>query len=179
MKCLVSLAASKNIYILFAGCKAVSSAQTVTKHNCWTLFLRRLKAIYLKTLFTDDAELNIRLHSQFYFTSVVFRSFSNYVQITVAMQSTAWIVFVRSNTGIVASNPTWNMDACVRLFCVWVVLCVGSGLAMGWSPSKEYYRLCTRSRNWKSGQGPTKGCRAIDGWMDGWMDGRTDGQIHR
>jgi hypothetical protein len=32
------------------------------------------------------------------------------------------------------SNPTQGMDACVRLFCVCVVLCVGSGLAMGRSP---------------------------------------------
>jgi hypothetical protein len=29
-------------------------------------------------------------------------------------------------------------------------------------PSKESYRLCKRLRNWKSGQGPTKGCRATD-----------------
>jgi hypothetical protein len=29
-------------------------------------------------------------------------------------------------------------------------------------PSKESYRLCIGLRNWKSGQGPTKGCRAID-----------------
>jgi hypothetical protein len=29
-------------------------------------------------------------------------------------------------------------------------------------PSKEHYRLCKISRNWKSGQGPTKGCRATD-----------------
>jgi hypothetical protein len=28
-------------------------------------------------------------------------------------------------------------------------------------PSKESYRLCMGSRNWKSSQGPTKGCRAI------------------
>jgi hypothetical protein len=38
---------------------------------------------------------------------------------------------------------------CVRLFCVCVVLCAGSGLATGWSPV----------------QGPTKGCRAIDEWL--------------
>jgi hypothetical protein len=29
-------------------------------------------------------------------------------------------------------------------------------------PSKESYRLCKRSRNRKSGQGPTEGCRVID-----------------
>jgi hypothetical protein len=32
--------------------------------------------------------------------------------------------------------------------------------------SKESYRLCIELKNWKSGQGPTKGCRAIDEWMN-------------
>jgi hypothetical protein len=48
-----------------------------------------------------------------------------------------------------------------RIFCVCVVLCVGRGFAMGWSPSKECYQLCIGSRNWKRGQGPAKGYRAI------------------
>jgi hypothetical protein len=43
-------------------------------------------------------------------------------------------VFARCNTEIVGSNPTGSLDVCVRLFCVYVVLCVGSGLASGWSP---------------------------------------------
>jgi hypothetical protein len=42
------------------------------------------------------------------------------------------------------------MYACVRLFFVCVVLCVGNGIATGWSSSKESYRLCIRIRNWKS-----------------------------
>jgi hypothetical protein len=46
----------------------------------------------------------------------------------------AWTVFACSNTGIVGSNPTRGMDVYVRLFCVCVVLCVGSGLATDWSP---------------------------------------------
>jgi hypothetical protein len=50
---------------------------------------------------------------------------------------------------------------CMRLFYLSVVLCVGSGLATGWSSSKESYRLCIGLRNWKRGQGPTKGRRAI------------------
>jgi hypothetical protein len=50
---------------------------------------------------------------------------------------------------------------CVRLFCVYVALCVSRCLATGWSPSMESNQLCIRSRNWKSGQGPTKSCRAI------------------
>jgi hypothetical protein len=30
------------------------------------------------------------------------------------------------------------MDVCVRLFCVCIVLCVDSGLAMGWSPVQAF-----------------------------------------
>jgi hypothetical protein len=55
------------------------------------------------------------------------------------MRSKAWTVFVRSNSGIVGSNPTRGMDVCVRLFLPTV------------------YRI----KIWKSGQGP-KGCRAIE-----------------
>jgi hypothetical protein len=33
--------------------------------------------------------------------------------------------------GIVGSNPTGGMDVCVRLFYVYVVLCVGNGFATG------------------------------------------------
>jgi hypothetical protein len=49
---------------------------------------------------------------------------------------------------------------CVRLFCVRVVLCVGF-VQRADPPSKESYRLCIWLRNWKSGQGPTKDCRAV------------------
>jgi hypothetical protein len=78
----------------------------------------------------------------------------------VAAQPKAWTVFARSNAGIVGSNTPRGMDICVSLFCVCVVLCIGRGLVTGWSPSKEAYRLCIRSRNCKRGQDPTKGCRA-------------------
>jgi hypothetical protein len=54
--------------------------------------------------------------------------------ITVAAPSKAWIFLARSNAVIVGSKPTQGMDVCVRLFCVCVVLCVGSGLATSWSP---------------------------------------------
>jgi hypothetical protein len=33
------------------------------------------------------------------------------------------------NIGIAGSSPSKCMDACVRLFCVYVVLCIGSGLS--------------------------------------------------
>jgi hypothetical protein len=50
----------------------------------------------------------------------------------MAMQSKACIVFNHLNTGIMGSNPTQGMDVSV-FFCV-MLSCVGSGLAMGWSP---------------------------------------------
>jgi hypothetical protein len=56
---------------------------------------------------------------------------------------------------------------CVRLFCVCVALCLGRGLATGWSlvqgvpPSVKQWL-----RNWRRGQGPTKGCRVIVEWMN-------------
>jgi hypothetical protein len=54
--------------------------------------------------------------------------------ITVAARSKAWTAFARSNAVIVGSNTTQGMDVFVRVFCVCVVLCVGNGLATGWSP---------------------------------------------
>jgi hypothetical protein len=45
-----------------------------------------------------------------------------------------WTVYTRSKAGIVDSNPTPGMDICLRLFCVYFVLCVRSGLPTGWSP---------------------------------------------
>jgi hypothetical protein len=58
-----------------------------------------------------------------------------------AARSNAWTGFARSNTGVVGSNPTRGIDVGVRLFCVCAGLCVGSGLATGWSPSKGSYLL--------------------------------------
>jgi hypothetical protein len=53
----------------------------------------------------------------------------------------------------------------------WVSMCVYSvfvllymyvaSLRLADPPSKEFYRLCIGSRNWKSSQEPTKYCRAI------------------
>jgi hypothetical protein len=49
--------------------------------------------------------------------------------IVVAARSGASTVFARLNAVIVGSNPIQGMNVCVRLFCVRVVLCLGSGLA--------------------------------------------------
>jgi hypothetical protein len=60
--------------------------------------------------------------------------------VTVAARSKAWTLFAHSNTGIVGSNLARGMDVCVHLFCVCVVLCVGSGLATVWSPVRGVLR---------------------------------------
>jgi hypothetical protein len=52
------------------------------------------------------------------------------------------------------------MSVCVYSVCV--VLCIGSGLATGWSPVQGVLPTVCRIKKLKSGQGPTKGCRAID-----------------
>jgi hypothetical protein len=53
--------------------------------------------------------------------------------ITVASRYKAWTVFARSNAGIMGSNPTHGMDVCVCVYSVFVLFCVHSGLATGWS----------------------------------------------
>jgi hypothetical protein len=68
----------------------------------------------------------------------------------VATPSKAWTVLASSSAGMVGSNPTWGMDACARLFCVCIVLCVGVGIMMADPPSKESYWLCIGLRNWKA-----------------------------
>jgi hypothetical protein len=80
--------------------------------------------------------------------------------VTYILQSVT--VFARPNTEIVGSNPTGSVDISMRLFCVCVVPCVGSGLATGWSPSKGSYRLCVGLGSWKRSQGPAEGlnCRS-------------------
>jgi hypothetical protein len=55
---------------------------------------------------------------------------------TVAARSKEWTVFARSNTGILSSNPTPDIDVCVRLLCVSV-----AGLRRADPPSKEARRL--------------------------------------
>jgi hypothetical protein len=56
----------------------------------------------------------------------------------MAACSKAWIVFAHSNAGVVGSNSIRGMDVCmyVDLFCVCTAMCVGSGLAKGWSPTQ-------------------------------------------
>jgi hypothetical protein len=54
------------------------------------------------------------------------------MQLVTYINKSEWPVAdhsVSSNTGVMISNPTRGMGLCVRLFCVCVVLCVGSGLA--------------------------------------------------
>jgi hypothetical protein len=63
----------------------------------------------------------------------------------VAARSKAWTVFDRTNTAIVGFE-SHSRHECLCVYSVSVVLCVGCGLATGWSLSKETYRLCSERR---------------------------------
>jgi hypothetical protein len=54
------------------------------------------------------------------------------------------------------------MRVCVRLFCVCVVMCVGSGLATGWYPVQGVLPCIGLWNRKKCGHGLTKVCRTID-----------------
>jgi hypothetical protein len=79
--------------------------------------------------------LRLSLHSVFIPKN--FRTYTRYpriyVDISVTALSKAWTIVTRLNAGIMGSNP---LNACmsVCLFCVCVVLCIGSGLVTGSFP---------------------------------------------
>jgi hypothetical protein len=69
------------------------------------------------------------------------------------------ITVARSNTEIVGSNPIRGMDG----VCFYsVFLCVGSGLARGWSPVQGVLQTVYRLRNWIAAKVQKMDCRAID-----------------
>jgi hypothetical protein len=97
------------------------------------------------------------VYSRCIFLSSYFLSQWFYAAANSTARPKAWTVFARSNTGIVGSNPTRGMDntdVCVRLFYVYVVLCVGSDLATCWSSIQGVVPTVYRLREWKSDEGP-------------------------
>jgi hypothetical protein len=81
------------------------------------------------------------------------------------LKSKGKLVLFRSRSSPARTLGLWVRIAleawiCVCLLCVCVVLCVGSGLATGWSRVQAGLPSMCRLRNWKSGQSP-KGCRVI------------------
>jgi hypothetical protein len=82
----------------------------------------------------------------------------SYSPTTVAARSKAWTVFAPSNAGIMGSNPNQGIDVCVCVYSKFVLFCVqAEALRRADPPSKESYRLCRRSRNWKKWPRPNKG----------------------
>jgi hypothetical protein len=72
--------------------------------------------------------------------------------VTVTAQSKAWTVFARSDAGIVGSNLT-----CLCLFCVCVVLCLGSDLATVWFPVQGVLQSVYKIKEMKKRQKFKKG----------------------
>jgi hypothetical protein len=75
--------------------------------------------------------------------------------ITVAARSKA--VFSRPNAGIVGSIPNEDIAVCALIFCICVVLCVGSGIATGRSSVQGVLPTVCRIKNLKKRPRSDKG----------------------
>jgi hypothetical protein len=82
--------------------------------------LRFLHCLCRKGCFDSTYLLHLQNQISIYKDSLilVMATLDNHWPITVAALSKAWTVFARSNTGIVGSTPTEDMDVFVVLFCV-------------------------------------------------------------
>jgi hypothetical protein len=59
---------------------------------------------------------------------------------------------------LIGSNPAQDMDVCIMcIYCVCVVLCVGSGLPTGWSPVKGVLPAVYRVKKLRKQSRPNKG----------------------
>jgi hypothetical protein len=78
--------------------------------------------------------------------------------VAAAERSKAWTVFDRSEAVIAGSNPAlgaWMINVVYTCFPVFVLSCLGRGLAPSWSPVQGVLPPVYRLGNWnKSGQGP-------------------------
>jgi hypothetical protein len=134
--------------------------KSITLPKILQLSFNRIK-LCIRIVFKDQGSIPepSRNKSQFFKLYV----FWIFFLITVAAQSKTWTVYARSNIGVIGSNPTRGLVVCAFILC----LCCPayrycSCPAMGRSPVQGVVPTVYRLRNWKSGQGPTKGCRAID-----------------
>jgi hypothetical protein len=86
----------------------------------------------------------------------------------LVLLSLAWvhtllpITVARSNAGVVCSNPTQGMDVSVLLFCVCLVLYVGSALATDWFVQGVMLTVCRIKKLKKRSRSSTKDSRALD-----------------
>jgi hypothetical protein len=66
--------------------------------------------------------------------------------VTTAARSKTRTVFLRSKAGIVGSNPTQDMDVCMRVYSVFVLSCAqAAALRRADHSSKESYPLCKKT----------------------------------
>jgi hypothetical protein len=89
--------------------------------------------------------------------------------IAVAARSKAWSVFTHSDVGIVGSNPTEDINICLRLFCVCVLCRLGPCIGLPPPPCPKSPTYCLRLRNWSETKRLTDGlCSKWEhqGWID-------------
>jgi hypothetical protein len=127
----------------------------------------RVKTVRIETLyrrFTVCLIYKLNFCLNIYYISSTLNS--PVIWITMSARSKTWTVFAHSSTGIVGSNSTLAMDVYVRLFCVFAAMCVGRGLATGWSPFQGVVDCVYRiTRLKKATRAQKKGCRDVDEWI--------------
>jgi cellulose synthase/poly-beta-1,6-N-acetylglucosamine synthase-like glycosyltransferase len=112
----------------------LKSGVNMQKHtnpsNTFCHLLRKLSTMeFAMSLIDGSIRYNFGIWENYFAFSITLIT-----PMTVAARSKALSVFSPPSTVIVGSNPIRDMYVCVRLFCICVVLCVGSDLTMDWSP---------------------------------------------
>jgi hypothetical protein len=96
-----------NKYITLFGPENNSTVNTVSLRIVWNNYIN-LPWVKIVVIFAH-------VQGMFYFVMLI----QGKIPITVTEQSKAWIVFARSNAGMVGSNPNQGMDVCI--VCVYSV----------------------------------------------------------
>jgi hypothetical protein len=121
--------------ICYCQCKMKTSVKPVRPASGWSLYWLRAQELPTSRNLNQSGCLEYlgRVLLVAYsavrgmYVHLMLREQTSFLPIPVAARSKACTFFVRSNTGIMGSNPTQVMDVCLRLFYV----CAGSGVATG------------------------------------------------